>query len=126
VQKAQGGNREDLHWILMLSLLVWTHAIAGEKIIADSEASKYLGESVAVKGMIANVFRSGKGNIFLNFEKPYPNQTFSAVIFSKDAGKFGNIQAFEGKTVVVTGVVQSYKGKAEIILKAPGQIRLDN
>ena len=29
-----------------------------------------------------------------------------------------------GKIVVVIGMVQSYKGKAEIILKEPGQIKL--
>jgi DNA/RNA endonuclease YhcR with UshA esterase domain len=105
-------------WILMISLLVWTHAIAAGKIIDDNDASKYMGEFVTVKGRVANVFQSQKGNIFLNFGKPYPNQTFSAVIFSKDAAKFGNIGAFEGKTFVVTGVVQSYKGKSEIILKS--------
>lgn len=83
-----------------------------------------MGESVAVNGIIANVFQSNKGNIFLNFGNPYPNQTFYAVIFSKDAAKFGNVKAYEGKTVAVTGTIQSYKGKAEIILKDPGQIRV--
>jgi DNA/RNA endonuclease YhcR with UshA esterase domain len=104
--------------------LLGTHAIPAEKVIADNEASKYVGESVAVKGIVANVFQSNKGNIFLNFGNPYPNQTLYAVIFSKDAAKFGNVRAYEGKMVVVTGMVQSYKGKAEIILSEPGQISL--
>jgi DNA/RNA endonuclease YhcR with UshA esterase domain len=110
--------------ILGVSLLLGSYAIAAEKVIADNEASKYVGEAVAVKGIIANVFQSNKGNIFLNFGNPFPNQTFAAVIFSKDAAKFGNVKAYEGKTVVVTGMIQSYKGKAEIILKEPGQIKL--
>jgi DNA/RNA endonuclease YhcR with UshA esterase domain len=110
--------------ILAVSLLFWAPVTAAEKVIPDAEASLYAGESVAVKGIIANVFQSNKGNIFLNFGSPYPNQTLYAVIFGKDAAKFGNVKAYEGKTVIVTGVVQSYKGKAEIILKDPGQIKL--
>jgi DNA/RNA endonuclease YhcR with UshA esterase domain len=120
----QGGKVKILIAILSVGFLIGTHAIAAEKVISDSEASKYVGESVAVKGVVANVFQSNKGNIFLNFGNSYPNQKFAAVIFSKDAAKFGNFKAYEGKAVVVTGVVQSYKGKAEIILKDPGQIKL--
>ena len=110
--------------ILTVSLMFWTLATAAEKVIPDTEAYQYVGESVAVKGILAHVFQSNNGNIFLNFGSPYPNQTFYAVIFGKDAAKFGNYKAYEGKTVIVTGVVQSYKGKAEIILKDPGQIKL--
>ena len=54
-------------------LLIATSAFADVKTVTDAEASKYVGESVAVTGVIANVFQSGKGNIFLNFGKPYPN-----------------------------------------------------
>jgi DNA/RNA endonuclease YhcR with UshA esterase domain len=110
--------------LLTVTFLLWTNASAAEKVVPDTEASNYVGESVAVKGIVANVFQSNKGNIFLNFGNPYPNQTFYAVIFSKDAATFGNVKAYEGKIVVVTGMVQSYKGKAEIILKEPGQIKL--
>jgi DNA/RNA endonuclease YhcR with UshA esterase domain len=115
-----------MRYVLVIVFLISAglQAFAAEKTIPDNEASKYVGESVAVKGIVANVFQSNKGNIFLNFGKPYPNQTFAAVIFSKDTAKFGNVKAFEGKTVEVSGMVQSYKGHAEIILKNPGQIRL--
>jgi hypothetical protein len=40
--------------ILGDSLLLGSYAIAAEKVIADNEASKYVGESVAVKGIVAN------------------------------------------------------------------------
>lgn len=110
--------------LMVLCLLFGAQAIAAEQNIPDHEASKYVGESVAVKGVVANVFQSQKGNTFLNFGKPYPNQTFYAVIFSKDVAKFGNLKSYEGKTVVVTGMVQSYKGHAEIILKDPAQIMM--
>ena len=110
--------------MLICLLSIGTQTIAEEKLIPDNEASKYIGEFVSVKGFVANVYQSKKGNIFLNFGKQYPDQTFAAVIFSKDTSKFNNIKAFEGKIVVVTGVVQLYKGHPEIILNDPDQIKI--
>jgi DNA/RNA endonuclease YhcR with UshA esterase domain len=109
---------------IILFLSIGTQIFADENIIPDNEASKYIGEAVSVKGFVANVFQSQKGNIFLNFGKPYPNQTFAAVIFNKDTSKFNNIKGYEGKIVVVTGTVQLYKGHPEIIINSPGQIKI--
>jgi DNA/RNA endonuclease YhcR with UshA esterase domain len=47
---------------------------------------------------------------------------FSGVIFADDAGKFGNLSRYEGKTVALTGVISSYRGRAEIKLSGPSQL----
>jgi hypothetical protein len=49
---------------------------AQEKMVSDTDVSNYVGQYVAVKGLVANVHVSHAGNIFFNFERPYPNQIF--------------------------------------------------
>ena len=66
--------------------------------------------------------QSGKGNIFLNMGGKYPNQAFTAFIPAGSASQFSNAQQYDGKTVAVTGKIQLYKGKPEIIVNSPSQI----
>jgi DNA/RNA endonuclease YhcR with UshA esterase domain len=72
--------------------------------------------------MVDGFHQSGKGNIFLNMGGKYPNQAFTAFIPAGSASQFPNAQQYDGKTVAVTGKIQLYKGKPEIILNSPSQI----
>jgi hypothetical protein len=98
-----------------------------EKIIKACDAYKYIGTQGIVVGKIVGVHRSKKNHIFLNFEKPYPNQCFTAVIFASTLyNNFGsfNERSYLGKTVQVSGFIKEYKGKPEIILNYPDQIKV--
>src|SRR5437667_10836005 len=86
------------------------------------EAAKHVGETTTVTGTVDGVHQSGKGNIFLNMGGTYPNQAFTAFIPSGSAGQFTNAQQYDGKTVSVSGKIQLYKGKPEIIVNSPSQI----
>jgi len=66
---------------MIVALFINEASWASEPIISDSQASQYVGKNVSVKGIVANVHVSKKGNIFLNFGRPYPNHTFAAVVF---------------------------------------------
>jgi len=87
-----------------------------------TEAAKHVGETATVTGKVDGFHQSGKGNIFLNMGGAYPNQTFTAFIPSGSASLFSNAAQYEGKTVSVSGKIQLYKGKPEIIVTSPGQI----
>jgi DNA/RNA endonuclease YhcR with UshA esterase domain len=67
--------------------------------------------------------QSGKGNIFLNMGGKYPNQAFTAFIPSGSAGQFPNAQQYEGRIISVSGKISLYKGKPEIIVTSPTQIK---
>jgi micrococcal nuclease len=97
---------------------------AEERTIPDSAARNHVGETVSVKGTVANVYVSSKGNIFLNFGASYPAQIFSAVIFSSEAAAFPNPQQWEGQRLIARGKVTIYKGKPEIIVRKPSQLSL--
>lgn len=86
------------------------------------EAAKHVGETATVTGKVDGFHQSGKGNIFLNMGGAYPNQAFTAFIPSGSAVQFTNAQQYDGKTVSVSGKIQLYKGKPEIIVNSPSQV----
>jgi micrococcal nuclease len=98
----------------------------GLKVIGACQAGNYYGKEVIVEGKVAATFRSKTNTVFLNFEKPYPNQCFSAVIFSSDQFKFveNPEKYYDQKNLRIRGKIQKYQGKPEIILKDPSQIEV--
>ena len=87
-----------------------------------AEAAKHVGETATVKDKVDGFHQSGKGNMFLNMGGKYPNQAFTAFIPSGSAAQFSNLQQYEGRVVSVSGKIDLYKGKPEIIVHSPSQI----
>ena len=59
-----------------------------EAVISHEQAAAHVGERACVRGPVANVYICGKGNVFVNFWRRYPNQTFTAAVFVGDTDKF--------------------------------------
>ncbi len=99
---------------------------AGE-LIPASEAYKYVGKNKTVSGTVvaARYAAESRGQpTFLNFEKPHPNQVFGVVIWGSDRSKFETPpeSAFRGRQLHVTGLIEEYEGKPQIVVTDPGQI----
>lgn len=92
--------------------------------ISPQEASNYVGSAITVKGLVSQVSTSGGGTTFINFGGRYPNHVFYAVIFRKNQSQFSGTHALEGKMVAISGKIDFYKGKPQIILHSPDQIEL--
>jgi DNA/RNA endonuclease YhcR with UshA esterase domain len=45
-------------------------------------------------------------------------------MFSGSSSRFTDIEGYKGKTVEVTGKIESYQGKPDWILDKPSQIRI--
>ncbi|HOX57576.1 MAG TPA: nucleotide-binding protein [Candidatus Paceibacterota bacterium] len=91
--------------------------------IGAAQAADHIGNQVTVTGVVAQVsFRPGL--VFLNFDKPYPNNSFTALIRSKRTNDFENLPALKGKAVAVKGKVIDYNGKPEIELTGKSQLKL--
>lgn len=97
---------------------------SGREVIPWRDAAKYYGQVKTVEGTIVDTRNTGKV-CFLNFSQNWKTD-FTAVIFASDFGKFlPNPEAYyKGKKVQVTGKIQEYQGKAEIILNRPDQIKI--
>ena len=99
----------------------------GFDVVGACLAGKYLGRGLIVEGKVADTYHDLKSNtVFLNFEKAYPNQCFTGVIFSSDLYKFvqNPENYYLGKTVRIFGEVKEYQGRPEIILETPNQIEI--
>jgi hypothetical protein len=88
-----------------------------------AEAAKHVGETATVKDKVDGVHQSARGQIFLNMGGKDPNQAFTAFIPSASAAQFPNAQQYEGQTVAVSGKIILPKGKPEIIVTSPSQLR---
>lgn len=110
--------------VLCLITLAVSTAVANAGLINDRDAMKHVGERVTVEGVVTGTHVSAKGTEFLNFGDPYPNQDFTAVVFARSAASIGDIARYYGKRVDVTGTVALYRGRPEIIVNDPGQIRV--
>ena len=91
----------------------------------SKSASKNIGKNAAVKGYVADVFKNAKV-AYLNFDGKFPKNSFSAVVFKGDFSTFGDLNRYRGKTVEVSGIITEYKGKPQIILKDPSQLKIVN
>ncbi len=94
--------------------------------LSPEEAANHVGENVTICGLVASAKYAGQargGPTFLDFGKPYPNAIFTALILGGDRAKFGAPEkAVQGKQVCVTGQIQLYQGKPQVILNDPKQL----
>jgi micrococcal nuclease len=108
-------------------LICASGSIAQQEYINPIDADKYIGMEKTVCGTVASAtyaIRSRGKPTFLNLDQPYPNQIFTVVIWGSDRNKFKNPPEtfFRGKRICVTGIIESYRGKPQIVVRGPDQI----
>jgi len=116
-------EKEQLQWEKL------TTEKLGYDVVSACEAGQYLGRELIIEGKVVDAYHDSKNNtVFLNFDKAYPNQCFTGVIFSLDLYKFvkNPEDYYSNKTVRIMGEVKEYQGKPEIILETPNQIEVGN
>jgi len=93
-------------------------------------ASDHEGELVTIEGPVAGTFYADTSNgepTFLNVGKDYPDSgRFTVVIWGEDRGAFPDApeDMYEGATIRVTGIVDSYEGVPQIEVSSPGDIEV--
>jgi len=90
-------------------------------IIKPAESKQHINQRVTVKGFVADVTLREKV-AYLNFDKKYPKNTLSAVVFKDKFDAFGDLAKYKGRTVSVTGIITLFNDKPQIIMNSPGQI----
>ena len=96
---------------------------ARAQTIGLAEVKTHVGQPVTVEAAVSDVHTGRSGVTFVDMGGRYPDNAFVAVIFAADAAKFPNLSALEGKTVNISGPVQLYQGKPEIVLKSADQVK---
>jgi DNA/RNA endonuclease YhcR with UshA esterase domain len=111
----------------MLALLIAALSLAAPvkpiPTITPAEAAKHVGEQVVVEGTIDQIVTTVNLTTHINFGGRYPNQVFTATILKARQPYFTGVKEYEGKLVLVRGLVRLYRGKPEIVLEEPDQLR---
>jgi hypothetical protein len=87
--------------------------------ISSKNASVYINEILTVCGPVVDsrYASASKGQpTFLNFDYPYPNHTFTIVIWGQNRTNFSSPpeKKYMSKNVCIDGYIDSYKGKPQI------------
>jgi hypothetical protein len=107
---------------LASAILVLGAIQASAATIASADADAHVGETAIVRGTVAQVSAVGSGMKFVNFGQPHPNSEFTAVVRPGTSG-FDNLSDFQGKEVDVEGTIELHKGRPQIVLTSPENIR---
>jgi hypothetical protein len=112
-------------WIMAAALAASTSATQAEPLSPD-DAVKHAGQDVTVCGGVAGAKYSAQirgGLTFIDFGKPYPDAPFTALIMGADRVKFGAPEKdLQGKQACVTGKIEMFRGKPQIVLHDPKQL----
>jgi DNA/RNA endonuclease YhcR with UshA esterase domain len=91
--------------------------------IPSAQAKDHLEENAVVVGTIAEINQAEK-LVRLNFEQPFPKQTFTAVVFASKTNLFPNFDQLKGKTVEVSGKITAYHERPQIVLNSTNQLKV--
>ena len=121
-------NRRQRLWSVSL-LAAWAATgapAAAAPPLSAPEAQQHVGEQATVCGTVVSTRHAPKTKgqpTFVNFDVPYPHHIFTAVIWGSDRPAFGAPETMlMGRRACVTGTIELYGGKAEIIVSDPGML----
>jgi DNA/RNA endonuclease YhcR with UshA esterase domain len=94
-------------------------------VIKYSEAARYVGKHVAVRGLVISVASSPLGTAFINFGRDYPNQAFAGFISAETTlANDRRLTTLPGKIIEIIGTIVLDEGKPEIKIMSEDQIRI--
>ena len=116
--------------ILLLTSIALFFALgaSAQKMIQAKDVAQHMNENVTVCGKIFGTkLLDGPNITFLDMGAAHPNQLLTVVIKSEDRSKFTGKpeDEYKDKNVCVTGTIINFKGKPEIVLSDPANIKLD-
>ena len=96
---------------------------------ASKDAADHVGARGTICGPVVDTRYATSSNgkpTFLNFDRAYPDHTMVVVIWGSDRGAFpSNPQTYyKEKDVCATGLIESYKGKPEIVARDGDQLEI--
>lgn len=114
---------------VFLFIGIVTHAQTNPTTVKPEDAQKYIGQTVTVCGKIFTarfLEQANKQPTLLNMGAAFPNQPFTVVIFGESRSNFTYKpeEFLNGKDICVTGVIQEYKGKPQMILTKEAEIKV--
>jgi hypothetical protein len=114
--------------ILTSVALLFAFSASAQKMIQVKDAAQHVGENVTVCGKVFSTKLLTPSNmVFLDLGGFHPNQLLTIVIKGEDRSKFKGQPEddYKDKNICITGTIIDFKGKPEIVLSDPVNIKLD-
>lgn len=97
--------------------------------LRPAEAVDHVGERAVVCGRVVETRYLPEvqgAPTYLNFEAPYPDQPFTALIWGRHRTAFPGPpeRAYRGTRLCVAGTIESYEGDPRIEVRTPSQLRV--
>lgn len=105
--------------IILAALLLSTPAFA--VTYTPTQAAAHVGETATVAGVVS-VFAAQSGVIFIDMGGAGRTAPISGFVNKENVAKFPNAAAWNGKQLEITGKIELFQGKAEIVLTDPSQV----
>jgi len=111
----------------VLASAIWVIAAlpASAECVSFSDAHQHIGKTHCVSGTVFNIKEGTKGVTFLDFCENFDTCPFTVVVFPDDLKHVGDVRHLKGRAIEVSGTIQDYDGRAEIILRRPRQLGKD-
>ena len=113
--------------LFITSICLWQ--ISFSQTVPLDSVTNYEGKTITVCSKVQGTFvtKGDKKTTYINFGKPYPNTTFTAVIFESDLPnfKYTPSEYLKDKQVCLTGKITIYKGKPQMIITKEEQIKVE-
>ena len=114
--------------LITAAFIIFTFILRAQTITPE-EAKDNVGKKVTVCGKVKSTYKTNSINsnpTFIDFGKKYPNAIFTVVIWESALPKFSYVpkRKLKHKKICVTGTIKLYKGRPEIIVDDPGQIKM--
>lgn len=91
-------------------------------------APVFFAQEVIVEGTIDQVvsLKDVRGQpTYFNMDGQFPNHKFTLLLWGSDKDYFReDVFSYEGKSVKVTGLIETYRGKPQIVIREPEQIEV--
>lgn len=115
--------------LLILFISICLTQISFSQTVPLDSVINYEGKTITVCSKVQSTYvtKGDKKTTYINFGNPYPNTTFTVVIFEGDLPNFKNTPSeyLKDKNVCITGKVKIYKGKPEMIVNKEEQIKVE-
>lgn len=111
--------------LLLISLMtfLFSRTTFGQTTISVDSVLQYVGKQVTVCSKVYGTKAFDKVTL-INLGAKYPNHPLTVAVFKKDYEAFEKPveELYNAKKVCVTGTIQMYKNKAEIVISKPEQM----
>jgi hypothetical protein len=135
----EGRTRQRFHRIFLCLIVTFAGQVSNpglasaavnvDTTLTGEDAAQHFGETNTICGVVASaryVEKSRDKPTYLNFDRPYPDQSCAVMIPPTVRPRFRGPPetTFLGKRICVTGFIAAVRGKPQITISDPSQITI--